>query len=197
MESNRRHQARDARVKTQVRRSPVWRETEELLTSVPGIGPVTARTLIADLPELGQLGRRKLAALVGVAPINRDSGLLRGHRAIAGGRFAVRNVLFMATLSAVRWNPILRAHYAQLRQSPSSTPCSERKHRGSPLESHEPGWKPRALRSWPVAGRSAASCRLGPGLLAGIAPDHLWDGARRAAARLSSARAAQGRVADA
>jgi transposase len=138
MESNRQHQARDPRLKSRiqthlawlqqaladidqeidghVRRSPVWRETEELLTSVPGIGKVTARTLLADLPELGQLGRRKLAALVGVAPINRDSGLWRGHRAIAGGRFAVRNVLYMATLTALRWNPVIRVHYAQLRE---------------------------------------------------------------------------------
>lgn len=137
MESNRKHQAHDARVKTpiqthlawlqqaladldreidgQVRRSPVWRETEELLTSVPGIGKITAHTLLADLPELGRLGRRKLAALVGVAPINRDSGLLRGHRAIAGGRFAVRSTLYMATLAAIRWNPLIRAHYNQLR----------------------------------------------------------------------------------
>lgn len=138
MESNRQHQARDARVKTriqthlawlqqaladidreidgQVRRSPVWRQTEELLTSVPGVGKVTARTLLADLPELGQLDRRRLAALVGVAPINRDSGKLRGYRAIAGGRFAVRNALFMATLSAIRCNPLIRSHYTQLRE---------------------------------------------------------------------------------
>lgn len=138
MESNRQHQARDPRLKSriqthlawlqqaladidqeidgQVRRSPVWRETEELLTSVPGIGKVTARTLLADLPELGQLGRRKLAALVGVAPINRDSGLWRGHRAIAGGRFYVRNVLYMATLTAIRWNSVIKAHYTQLRE---------------------------------------------------------------------------------
>ena len=137
MESNRQHQARDARLKTriqthlawlqqaladideeidgQVRRSPAWRETEELLTSVPGIGKVTAHTLLADLPELGQLGRRKLAALVGVAPINHDSGLLRGHRAIAGGRSAVRSALYMATLATIRWNPLIRAHYTQLR----------------------------------------------------------------------------------
>jgi transposase len=138
MESNRQHQARDARVKTriqthlawlqqaladidreidgQVRRSPVWRETEELLTSVPGVGKITARTLLAELPELGQLDRRKLAALVGIAPINRDSGTQRGHRGIAGGRFAVRNALFMATLSAIRCNPVIRSHYTQLRE---------------------------------------------------------------------------------
>ena len=97
-----------------VRASPLWRETETLLTSVPGIGDVTARTLIAELPELGQLDRRRLAALVGVAPVNRDSGQLRGHRAIAGGRTSLRNTLFMATLAAVRHNAVLRAHYQAL-----------------------------------------------------------------------------------
>jgi transposase len=97
-----------------VRGSPVWRETEDLLTSVPGIGDITARTLIAELPELGRLDRRRIAALVGVAPVNRDSGQWRGHRAIAGGRVGVRNTLFMATLSAIRWNPVIRAHYARL-----------------------------------------------------------------------------------
>jgi transposase len=68
------------------------------------------------MPELGRLDRREAAALVGVAPINRDSGLMRGHRAIAGGRTTVRNVLFMATLTAIRWNPVLKAHYHQLIQ---------------------------------------------------------------------------------
>lgn len=97
-----------------VRGSPVRRETEDLLTSVPGIGDITARTLIAELPELGRLNRRRIAALVGVAPVNRDSGQWRGHRAIAGGRVGVRNTLFMATLSAIRWNPVIRAHYARL-----------------------------------------------------------------------------------
>ncbi|MGK7871361.1 transposase [Falsiroseomonas sp. E2-1-a20] len=97
-----------------VRSSPLWRVTEDLLRSVPGIGSVTARTLIAELPELGQLDRRKLAALVGVAPINRDSGQQRGHRAIAGGRTSLRNALFMATLVAVRRNTVLKAHYDAL-----------------------------------------------------------------------------------
>ena len=96
------------------RRSPAWREADDLLRSVPGVGAVASRTLIAEMPELGRLDRREAAALVGVAPVNRDSGAMRGHRAIAGGRTAVRNVLFMATLSAIRWNPVLRAHYAQL-----------------------------------------------------------------------------------
>ena len=136
METNRRHAARDPRVlaaidatlsllRSQladldrdidavVRASPPWRETVGLLTSVPGIGDVTARTLIAELPELGSLDRRRLAALVGVAPVNQDSGLQRGHRAIAGGRTSVRNALFMATLVAVRRNPVLRAHYRAL-----------------------------------------------------------------------------------
>lgn len=97
-----------------VRASPAWREADDLLRSVPGIGPVASRTLIAEMPELGRLDRRAAAALVGVAPINRDSGRMRGHRAIAGGRACVRNVLFMATLAAVRWNPVLKAHYAQM-----------------------------------------------------------------------------------
>lgn len=98
-------------IDTTVRSSPLWRATEDLLRSVPGIGPITAHTLIADLPELGQLDRRKIAALVGVAPINRDSGTLRGRRMIAGGRAAVRHVLYMATLAAIRHNPVIAAFY--------------------------------------------------------------------------------------
>ncbi len=97
-----------------VRGSPVWRAAEDLLTSVPGVGDITARTLIADLPELGRLDRRRIAALVGVAPVNRDSGMWRGHRAIAGGRPAVRKTLFMATLAAVRWNHVLKAQFDRL-----------------------------------------------------------------------------------
>jgi transposase len=97
-----------------VRGSPVWRAADDLLTSVPGIGEITARTLIADLPELGFLDRRRIAALVGVAPINRDSGQMRGRRTIAGGRADVRCALYMATLSATRWNPIISQHYKAL-----------------------------------------------------------------------------------
>ena len=104
----------DADIDTDVRASPAWRETEDLLASVPGVGPVTARTLIAELPELGGLDRRKLAALVGVAPFNRDSGAWRGHRTIGGGRTSVRNVLYMAALSAIRHNPVVRATYHRL-----------------------------------------------------------------------------------
>jgi transposase len=97
-----------------IKRSPAWRAADDLLTSVPGVGDVTSHTLIADLPELGQLDRRRIAALVGVAPINRDSGQMRGRRTIAGGRIDVRNVLFMATLTATRWNPVISRHYQAL-----------------------------------------------------------------------------------
>jgi transposase len=104
----------DREINDTVKGSPIWRAADDLLTSVPGIGNVTAHTLIADLPELGQLDRRCIAALVGVAPINRDSGQMRGRRTIAGGRTKVRNALYMATLSAIRWNPVIRAHYKSL-----------------------------------------------------------------------------------
>ena len=97
-----------------IRTTPLWRERENLLTSVPGVGDVTARTLIAELPELGQLDRRRIAALVGVAPLNRDSGTFRGRRMIGGGRATVRHVLYMAALTAIRWNPPLAAFYQRL-----------------------------------------------------------------------------------
>lgn len=97
-----------------VRASPLWRHTEELLTSVPGVGPTTARVLIADLPELGSLDRRRLAALVGVAPLNRDSGAFRGRRFIQGGRANVRRTLYMAALTAIRHNPAIAALYERL-----------------------------------------------------------------------------------
>jgi len=98
-----------------IRNSPAWQADADLLRSVPGVGPATLRTLIAELPELGHLTRRKIAALVGVAPINRDSGTLRGRRSIAGGRPAVRTALYMAALVASRKNPIIAAHYDKLR----------------------------------------------------------------------------------
>lgn len=94
--------------------SPLWREREALLRSVPGIGRVVARTLIADLPELGQGSAKQLATLVGLAPLNRDSGVWRGRRTIWGGRAAVRTALYMAALSAIRSNPVLRAFYQRL-----------------------------------------------------------------------------------
>ena len=95
--------------------SPMWRETENLLRSVPGVGPITASTLIAELPELGHLDRRQIAALVGVAPFNRDSGTLRGRRTIRGGRRPVRRALYMAALTATRHNPVLVTFYQRLR----------------------------------------------------------------------------------
>ncbi|MBZ0168905.1 MAG: IS110 family transposase [Kofleriaceae bacterium] len=97
-----------------IRESPVWREQEQLLQSAPGVGPVLARTLLASLPELGALNRKQIAALVGVAPFNRDSGTKRGRRAVWGGRAAVRAVLYMATVAASRCNPVITAFYARL-----------------------------------------------------------------------------------
>ena len=100
---------------TLVRSTPIWREADDLLRSVPGIGPVTACTLIADLPELGRLDRRRIAALAGLAPFARDSGAFRGRRMIAGGRAPVRRVLYMATLSAIKHNPVIRLFHQRLR----------------------------------------------------------------------------------
>lgn len=104
----------DRELRTQVRRSPVWREHDELLRSVPGVGPVLATTLLADLPELGRLTHKQIAALVGVAPVPRESGQWRGKRTIWGGRAPVRAVLYMAALVAARHNPVIRAFYARL-----------------------------------------------------------------------------------
>jgi transposase len=101
-----------------VRHSPLWRAKEELLRSVPGIGPVSARTLLAQLPELGSLTRRQAAALVGVAPFNRDSGRMRGRRTIWAGRAALRACLYMAAVAAARGsNPVIAGFYRRLRQA--------------------------------------------------------------------------------
>jgi len=94
--------------------SPVWREKDELLQSVPGVGPVLSRTLLADLPELGRLSRRAIAKLVGVAPLSRDSGTLRGRRFVQGGRATVRAVLYMAALVATKRNAVIRTFYQRL-----------------------------------------------------------------------------------
>ncbi len=107
----------DRVLRDQVRQSPAWRADDDLLQSVPGIGPVVATTLIADLPdlpELGKLDRKQIAALVGVAPFNCESGILRGRRIIWGGRAQVRAALWMGTLVAVQHNPVIRAFYARL-----------------------------------------------------------------------------------
>jgi len=97
-----------------VRGSPAWRDKENLLASVPGIGPIVARTLIADLPELGRLDRKKIAALAGLAPFTRQSGQWRGRSFIGGGRTSVRCALFMAAMAARRHNPILKAFFLRL-----------------------------------------------------------------------------------
>lgn len=136
-EDNRRRRARDPRVAERieahlgwlrnasaeidadldgvVRASPAWREKEDLLTSVPGVGAATARTLLALMPELGALDRRKIAALAGLAPVSRDSGRRRGEREIAGGRGPLRAGLYMAALVASRRNPVLADAYRRWR----------------------------------------------------------------------------------
>ena len=100
-----------------VRGSPAWREAEDLLSSVPGVGPIVSRSLLAELPELGTLDRKKIAALAGLAPFTRQSGTWKGRSFIGGGRTAVRTVLFMAALVAARHNPILKAFYQRLIQA--------------------------------------------------------------------------------
>jgi transposase len=105
----------DDEIGTAIQASPVWRVHDDLLRSVPGIGPITARTLLAELPELGTLDRRAIAALVGVAPMNCDSGRHRGQRHIWGGRASVRATLYMAAVSAARHNARLAPFYRRLR----------------------------------------------------------------------------------
>jgi transposase len=105
----------DQEIDRHIKQSPLWREKEDLLTSVPGVGPQTARTLLTQLPELGKLSRTQIASLVGVAPLNRDSGAHRGKRVIVGGRSQVRAGLYMAALTATRCNQRIRAFYLRLR----------------------------------------------------------------------------------
>ena len=105
----------DSELERRIKASPVWRAKEDLLRSVPGIGPVVSRTLIGELPELGQLNRQQIAALAGVAPLNRDSGTLRGKRMVWGGRRSVRVALYMAALTASQRNPAIRVFYQRLR----------------------------------------------------------------------------------
>ena len=97
-----------------IKSSPVWRARDELLQSVPGVGPVLSMSLLACLPELGQLNRRKIAHLVGVAPLNQDSGLHRGKRRVWGGRAELRSMLYMAALTGIRHNPMLKSFYQRL-----------------------------------------------------------------------------------
>jgi transposase len=111
----------DGELQRQIQDSPVWRAQEDLLRSFNGIGPVNARVLLIELPELGRLDRKKIAALVGLAPIARDSGPHRGRRTIAGGRAQVRSSLYMATVAAIRSNAVIRAFYQRLRQAGKPT----------------------------------------------------------------------------
>lgn len=104
----------DGELERTIQQSPVWRAKEDLLRSVPGIGPVISRTLLGELPELGTLNRKQIAALVGVAPLNRDSGTVRGRRLVWGGRAPVRAALFMGALAAARHNPVIRVFYRRL-----------------------------------------------------------------------------------
>jgi transposase len=105
----------DLEIKKHITKSPIWQNKADLLKSVPGIGNTTAPLLVVALPELGKLNRRQIASLVGLAPMNRDSGTLRGHRSIIGGRRMVRTALYMPTICAIRFNPIIRRFYERLR----------------------------------------------------------------------------------
>jgi transposase len=98
-----------------LRQSPLWREKERILRSTPSVGPIMTYTLVSELPELGTLNRKQIAALVGVAPMNRDSGTFRGKRCIWGGRSAIRSVLYMSTLNAIHFNPVIKSFYDRLR----------------------------------------------------------------------------------
>jgi|HubBroStandDraft_4_1064222.scaffolds.fasta_scaffold145959_1 transposase len=105
----------DDEVAELIRATPLWRERDELLRSVPSVGKVLASTLLAQLPELGMLNRKQIAPLVGLAPFNRDSGKLRGSRSIWGGRAQIRRALHMAAVAGIRSNPVIRAFYLRLR----------------------------------------------------------------------------------
>lgn len=104
----------DREVRGAIKASPLWREKDALLQSTPGVGPTLSATLLTQLPELGELNRHQVAALAGVAPLNRDSGTMRGKRTVWGGRAHVRGALYMATLVATRYNPVISAFYRRL-----------------------------------------------------------------------------------
>lgn len=104
----------DADLQQRLQATPLWQQRDQLVQSVPGVGPVLSLTLLAHLPELGQLSHKRIAALVGLAPFARDSSKHKGKRHISGGRSVVRSVLYMATLAAIRWNPPLKAFYEKL-----------------------------------------------------------------------------------
>ena len=107
----------DRDISNLIKGSPIWREKQAILQSFKGVGPVTSATLLAALPELGTIGAKPLSALIGVAPLNRDSGQFRGRRAVWGGRNNVRSTLYMAAMSAIRFNPEIKAFYTRLREA--------------------------------------------------------------------------------
>ena len=107
----------DTQIKGQIRNSPIFYKKDKILQSTPGIGPTTSATLICNVPELGTLNRKKIAALIGLAPLNRDSGRFRGRRMIWGGRAHVRAALYMGTLSAIQFNPVIHQFYRRLRDA--------------------------------------------------------------------------------
>jgi len=104
----------DRDLRQRIEGSPIWRVKDKLLQSIPGVGRVLSVTLLAELPELGKLNRRQIAALVGVAPFNRDSGIMKGKRSVWGGRASIRAVLYMATLASTRFNPVISSFYQRL-----------------------------------------------------------------------------------
>lgn len=105
----------ESRLDTHIKNNPVWREKDQIIQSATGVGPATSHTLLADLPEIGAIPQAKITALVGIAPLNHDSGKMKGRRTISGGRMAVRNSLYMATISAIRCNGRIKAFYRRLR----------------------------------------------------------------------------------
>lgn len=107
----------DKDIADSISNNDIWRDKEEILTSVKGVGPVLTASLLCMLPELGALNRKKISALVGVCPYNRDSGYFRGKRCISGGRADIRSVLYMATLTATRFNPVIKAFYQRLKEA--------------------------------------------------------------------------------
>lgn len=107
----------DDEIKRDIKNGPLWRTTDQILQSTPGVGPATSAMLISCVPELGQLDRKKIACLIGVAPLNRDSGRYKGRRTIWGGRGQVRSVLYMSALSAIQYNPVIREFYQRLTEA--------------------------------------------------------------------------------
>lgn len=107
----------DDEIKRDIKNGPLWRTTDQILQSTPGVGPATSSMLISCVPELGQLNNKKIACLIGVAPLNRDSGRYKGRRTIWGGRAQVRAVLYMSALSAIQYNPVIRQFYQRLRDA--------------------------------------------------------------------------------